>query len=113
MVRDMISIFIGLDDIVQDGARGGSPADCADKGYRGFTVSDYMCKLNELMDLMLYIPDPDFNSVLAPDTLVVSVNSETAGVTTSAPGNLTITLDVQAVNDPPQVRPPNCENPTP
>jgi len=88
-----------------DLAAGGSPTDCAANGYRGFTVSSPMCVLNELIDLLVYTPDTDFNSVLGePDLIQVAIDSEPSSFTTAAPGEISIPLFVEAVNDVPLVR---------
>jgi hypothetical protein len=87
-----------------DLAAGGTPSDCAAKGYRGFTVSSRMCTLNELIDLMVYTPDIDFNTLLGePDFINVTIDSEPPSLTT-APGKISIAVFVEAVNDVPLVR---------
>ena len=83
-----------------DKAAGGTPTECAANGYRGFTVSSPMCVLNELIDLLVYSPDVDYNTILGvPEQLRVSIDSEPSSFTTAAPGTIIVEIFVAATND--------------
>ena len=57
-----------------------------------------MCVLNELIDLMVYTPDKDFNSILGePDYITVFLDSEPASFTTAAPAEIRIAMFVQVL----------------